>query len=162
MTGKQKPKLKPAFAECWWQIRLKPGTNLQIRLASTPLTHCNRSNIPLCNTRDMIQAGKPLHVKAQCFPLLQVSAIFITVAQRGFQLVVCRKLAGAPAQQSRHPTAKGALKGTKWVLLEKPLRDGAAGGTRIPCSPWACGGRQARGKSKRYLYVCVCVLTAVS
>lgn len=118
------------------EIRLKPGTPLQIRIVSTPLTHCNQSSIPLCNTRNVIQAGKPLHVKARRFPLLdEVSAIFITVAQRGFQLVVCRKLASALAQQSRPPMAKGALKGTKWVPLEEPSWDGAAGGTSIPCSP---------------------------
>jgi len=67
-----------------------------MRLASTPRTHRNQSNIPLRNTTDVIQTGKPSHVKARC----EVSAIFIAAAQREFQPVACRKLAGAPARQS--------------------------------------------------------------
>lgn len=137
-----------------------------MRLASTPLTHCNQSNIPLCNTTDVIRTGKPLHIKARCLPLLgEVSAIFIAVAQREFQLAVCKKLARAPAQQSRPPMAKGAPKGTKRVLLEETPQDGAAGSVGILCSPRAFvggEGRQPGGKSKRYLYIPVCILKAVS
>lgn len=83
-----------------------------MRLASTPVTHCNQSNIPLCNTTDVIQTGKPWHIKARCPPLL--STVFCNIHRSSPEGIPAhRKLANAPAQQSKPPVAEGALKGNK-------------------------------------------------
>lgn len=69
------------------------------------------------------------------------------MAQREFQLTVCRKLADAPAQQSGPLHGWRGTKGQQAALLEEPPRDGAA--DEPMGLPWACVGGGGRQENQR-------------
>lgn len=126
-----------------------------MRLVVTPLSHRNQSNIHLHNTRDMIQTGKPLHVKARRFPLLgEISAIFITAAQREFKLAVCRKLGTAEEPPSWLKVHRWAPSGCFWRnTLEMELL--VAQASHVAHGPmWEVeGGKLGGNQRTAFIYV---------